>query len=109
MPNTQSGNRSSSDVLKGETLKLRLLRALLALNSCALILAFAWASERQAYAYGDPGSGLLILQGIGSAVMGVLFVCRRRLGKLFYRSKQAHEIDPDTNPGTNKDTEPTHE
>jgi hypothetical protein len=75
------------------------------LNSCALILAFAWASERKAYAYGDPGSGLLILQGIGSAVMGVLFVCRRKLGKLFYRTKKAQEITPETN----KDTELTHE
>ena len=86
-------------------MKRSLLRVLLVLNGCALVLAFAWASERPAYAYGDPGSGLLILQGIGSAVMGVLFVCRRRLGKLFYRTKKAHE----TTPETDKDTEHTHE
>ena len=72
-------------------MKAKLLRVLLVLNSCALLFAFALATERQAHAYGDPGSGLLILQGIGSAVMGVLFVCRRRLGKLFYRNKKTAE------------------
>jgi hypothetical protein len=44
------------------------------------------ACERPAYAYVDPGSGLFLLQGIGSALLGVLYVIRRKL-KLIKRTK----------------------
>lgn len=49
------------------------------LVTCGLVVCFLLASERPAYAYVDPGSGLFLLQGIGSAFLGVLYVIRRKL------------------------------
>ena len=49
-----------------------------------LMLALGLTFERRAYAvYIDPGSGLLIFQGIGAVVSGTLFYFRRRLKELF--------------------------
>jgi hypothetical protein len=36
-------------------------------------------TERRAYAYVDPGSGLLIFQGISSTFLGALYFFRRKL------------------------------
>jgi hypothetical protein len=52
--------------------------------------------ERQAHAYVDPGSGLLLFQGISAAVSGVLFYFRRRLKNLFVKSESKSE--PETTP-----------
>ena len=46
-----------------------------------LIVAFSF--ERRAYAYTDPGSGLLALQYLLSLAAGGLFYFRRSLAKLF--------------------------
>ncbi len=51
------------------------------------LLALCVATERRAYAYIDPGSGLLILQNVGAAVTGVLFFFRRRIKAFFVRTK----------------------
>lgn len=56
------------------------------LLTCGILVCFLIASERQAYAYVDPGSGLFLLQGISSAFLGVLYVIRRKL-KLGKRTK----------------------
>lgn len=49
-----------------------------------LMLALGLTFECRAYAaYIDPGSGLLIFQGIGAVVSGTLFYFRRRLKELF--------------------------
>lgn len=49
-----------------------------------LMFALGLTFERRAYAaYIDPGSGLLIFQGIGAAVSGTLFYFRRRLKEFF--------------------------
>jgi hypothetical protein len=69
-------------------MKPNLLKALLALTTIGLALAFLLAVQRPAYAYVDPGSGLLIMQSIGSVVMGGLLVFRRKLSKLL-RSKSS--------------------
>jgi hypothetical protein len=37
----------------------------------------------------DPGSGLLLIQGISSAVLGVIYFLRRRIKALLFRSKPA--------------------
>jgi hypothetical protein len=48
--------------------------------TCGLLVCLVLVSERPAYAYYvDPGSGLFLLQGIGSAFLGVLYVIRRKL------------------------------
>jgi hypothetical protein len=51
-----------------------------------LFLALSFAFERQAHAYVDPGSGLLIFQGISAVFSGALFYFRRRLKNLFIRT-----------------------
>jgi len=50
-----------------------------------LLIALSFAFERQAHAYVDPGSGLLIFQGISAAFSGALFYFRRRLKNLFVK------------------------
>ena len=51
-----------------------------------LLIALSFTFERQAYAYVDPGSGLLIFQGISAVFSGALFYFRRRLRSLFVRT-----------------------
>jgi len=47
-----------------------------------LFIALGFTFERQAHAYVDPGSGLLIFQGISAIFSGTLFYFRRRLKNL---------------------------
>jgi hypothetical protein len=54
-----------------------------------LLIALSFAFERQAHAYVDPGSGLLIFQGISAAFSGVLFYFRRRLKNLFVKNPKS--------------------
>ncbi len=51
-----------------------------------LLIALSFTFERQAHAYVDPGSGLLIFQGISAVFSGALFYFRRRLKNLFVRN-----------------------
>ena len=51
-----------------------------------LLVAPSFTFERQAQAYVDPGSGLLIFQGISAVFSGALFYFRRRLKSLFVRA-----------------------
>jgi hypothetical protein len=52
-----------------------------------LLVALSFAFERQAYAYVDPGSGLLIFQGISAIVSGALIYFRRRIKRLFTKAE----------------------
>jgi hypothetical protein len=51
-----------------------------------LFVALSFTFERQAHAYVDPGSGLLIFQGISAVFSGALFYFRRRIKNLFVKS-----------------------
>jgi hypothetical protein len=51
-----------------------------------LLVTLSFAFERQAHAYVDPGSGLLIFQGISAVFSGALFYFRRRLRNLFVKA-----------------------
>jgi hypothetical protein len=51
-----------------------------------LLIALSFTFERQAHAYVDPGSGLLIFQGISAAFSGALFYFRRRIKNLFVKN-----------------------
>jgi hypothetical protein len=51
-----------------------------------LLVALSFTFERQAHAYVDPGSGLLIVQGISAVFSGALFYFRRRLRNLFVKA-----------------------
>ncbi len=53
---------------------------------CVLI-----ASERQAWGYVDPGSGLLALQSIASVAAACGYFFRRRIQSLFGRKSTANE------------------
>jgi hypothetical protein len=44
-------------------------------------------SERQAHAYADPGSSLLILQTVGSVLTATGLYFRRRIASFFRRNK----------------------
>jgi len=41
--------------------------------------------QRQAFAYTDPGTGLLAIQAAGSALVAVGWVLRRKVSSLFHR------------------------
>jgi hypothetical protein len=58
----------------------------------AMFFSLGLAFERRAYAYVDPGSGLLMLQAVGTVVTGVLFTLRRRIKSLFTRNKSAESL-----------------
>jgi len=53
-----------------------------------LLIALSFTFERQAQAYVDPGSGLLIFQGISATFSGALFYFRRRLKNLFAKTSK---------------------
>jgi hypothetical protein len=54
-----------------------------------LLIALSFTFERQAHAYVDPGSGLLIFQAISAVFSGALFYFRRRLKNLFSKTPKA--------------------
>jgi hypothetical protein len=58
-----------------------------------MFLTVSVAFERRAYAYTDPGSGLLAVQYLFSIAAGALFYFRRSLARLF-RSR-SRENPPD--------------
>jgi hypothetical protein len=53
-----------------------------------LLIVLSFTFERQAHAYVDPGSGLLLFQGISAVFSGALFYFRRRLRNLFAKSSK---------------------
>jgi hypothetical protein len=57
-----------------------------------LLVALSFSFERQAHAYVDPGSGLLIFQGISAVVSGALIYFRRRIRNLFTRTRPSEAL-----------------
>jgi O-antigen/teichoic acid export membrane protein len=45
--------------------------------------------ERPAYAYADPGTGLLAIQAVGSALVAAGWYLRKKIYVLFHRSSSA--------------------
>jgi hypothetical protein len=56
--------------------------------SVVLVLALVVASERRAWGYVDPGSGLIALQTIASVLAAWAYMVRRRIRAFFTRKKQ---------------------
>jgi hypothetical protein len=52
-----------------------------------LFVALGLTFERQAHAYIDPGSGLLIFQSISAVVSGALIYFRRRIKNVFVKDR----------------------
>ena len=72
------------------------LRLTYLLVTFAMFFCLSLGFERQAHAYIDPGSGLLMLQAAGTVLAGVLFTVRRRIKALFTRSKPSASPAVDT-------------
>jgi hypothetical protein len=58
-----------------------------------LVITLSFSFERQAYAYVDPGSSLLVFQGVSAVVSGALIYFRRRISNLFQKTPQP-KVEP---------------
>jgi hypothetical protein len=56
--------------------------------SIFIALCMIVASERRAWGYVDPGSGLIALQGVASMAAAYAFYVRRRIRAFFSRKKE---------------------
>jgi hypothetical protein len=54
-----------------------------------LLITLSFSFERQAYAYVDPGSSLLVFQGVSAVVSGALIYFRRRICSLFSKTPES--------------------
>jgi hypothetical protein len=50
-----------------------------------IVLGILMLSERPAYAYADPGTGLLAIQAVGSALVATGWYLRRKIYALLHR------------------------
>ncbi|HTW77941.1 MAG TPA: hypothetical protein VME23_00220 [Terracidiphilus sp.] len=78
---------------------MRLLRILpLLLIVVGALILF----EQPAYAYADPGTGLLAIQAVGSAIVASGWYLRRKIYALFKRSGKA-QLEADVTPAVEED------
>ncbi len=72
------------------------LKTLYFFVTIAMFFSLSLAFEHKAYAYVDPGSGLIMLQAAGTVLTGILFTLRRRIKSLFTRNQSAESqaIEP---------------
>jgi hypothetical protein len=68
-----------------------MLRFTYALLTVACVFALTVCFPRPAYAYVDPGSGLLLCQSAGSVFAGLMFYFRRQLRLFFHRTASSPE------------------
>ena len=62
------------------------MRILHAVSLVLILLGAVLLFERPAYAYADPGTGLLAVQAAGSALVATGWYLRRKIYALFHRS-----------------------
>lgn len=83
---------------------LRIFPLVLILVGAALLF------ERPAYAYVDPGSGLLAVQAAGSALVATGWFLRRKIYALFHRGEAARREpanhEPEALRGANEGEDP---
>jgi hypothetical protein len=71
------------------------MKRLISLSLAVLItLCMIVASERRAWGYVDPGSGLIALQTIASVLAAWAYMVRRRIRAFFTRKKQPAAVLP---------------
>lgn len=56
-----------------------------------IFLCMVIATQREAWGYVDPGSGILALQSLASILAASVYLLRRRLKQLFSRSTDSGE------------------
>ena len=66
---------------------------LLAVPFIFMILGAVLLSERLAYAYADPGTGLLAIQAAGSALVATGWYLRRKIYALLHRGAPQAEAE----------------
>lgn len=64
-----------------------------------ILIGAALVFERPAYAYADPGTGLLAVQAAGSALVATGWYLRRKIYALFH-SGEAHRSEPEQRSAT---------
>jgi hypothetical protein len=72
-----------------------------------MILGALLLFERPAYAYADPGTGLLAIQAAGSALVATGWYLRRKIYALFHRG--APQAEPERLPDNASGEEPHHQ
>ena len=73
------------------------MRKLLQISPILLIVAGAMLlSERPAYAYADPGTGLLAIQAVGSALVASGWYLRKRIHSLLHRDSASSREPAET-------------
>jgi hypothetical protein len=77
------------------------MKILLSIASIMLVaVGAALLFERPAYAYADPGSGLLAIQAAGSALVAAGWYLRHKIYVLFHRGElKSHHEDLSSAPG----------
>jgi len=81
-----------------------------AISIVSLLLIFVGAAilfERPAYAYADPGTGLLAIQAAGSALVAAGWYLRRKIFLLFHRGEQKSHHEDLPSPRTGEDSSST--
>ena len=61
-----------------------------------ILVGAALLFERPAYAYADPGTGLLAIQAVGSALVAGGWYLRKKIYSLFHRSQPAKPTTEET-------------
>lgn len=69
------------------------MRLLKILPLLLIVVGAAMLFERPAYAYADPGTGLLAIQAVGSALVASGWYLRRKIYALFNKSGAAKETE----------------
>jgi hypothetical protein len=85
-------------------MKIRILVPLLCLVELHVLMIIL---EPRAYAYVDPGSGLLIFQVGGSMLAGAYLVLRQKIHKLFRLGRTKREVAPKENRVTVREASPS--
>jgi hypothetical protein len=65
----------------------------ISLGICITLLMVV-GSERRAWGYVDPGSGLIAIQGIASVAAAYVYIVRKRISAFFTRKKPAPPVLP---------------
>jgi len=77
------------------TRTMRCVYAVLTVSQCILLLA---AFEKPAYGYVDPGSGILLVQVLSSALGGVVFFLRKRIRRYLQLTRKVLSLTQSERP-----------
>jgi hypothetical protein len=79
---------------------VKIARPAFVLFTLVQVLIVLAAIERPAYGYVDPGSGILVVQFVGSACSAGLFFLRKRIRQLFFpvKAEKVGQSGPEIEP-----------